>query len=118
MLKTKQPACYKSTVCLHIESAGGGSGIGLMVAQVLAANGAKVYICGWSKDKLDRAPETHGQDARGEITSLQADITTKKDIASLYDEMKSREEYLSILVNNAGISGETFPVTENKSAED
>ncbi|OAQ83859.1 short chain dehydrogenase/reductase family protein [Purpureocillium lilacinum] len=69
----------------------------LLSSPVLAANGAKVYICGWSKDKLDRAPETHGQDARGEITSLQADITTKKDIASLYDEMKSREEYLSIL---------------------
>ncbi|KAL3963614.1 short chain dehydrogenase reductase family protein [Purpureocillium lilacinum] len=90
----------------------------LLMSPVLAANGAKVYICGRSKDKLDRASETHGQDARGEIISLQADITTKKDIASLCDEMKSREEYLSILVNNAGISGETFPVTENKSAED
>ncbi|KAK4077322.1 hypothetical protein Purlil1_12358 [Purpureocillium lilacinum] len=96
----------------------GGSGIGLMIAQALAANGAKVYICGRSKDKLDRASETHGKDARGDIISLQGDITTKKDIASLYDEMKSREEYVSILVNNAGISGETFPVTENKSAED
>ncbi|UNI16340.1 hypothetical protein JDV02_002778 [Purpureocillium takamizusanense] len=96
---------------------GGGSGIGLMIAQALA-NGAKVYICGRSKDKLDRTSQTHGKDAKGEIIPLQADITTKKDIASLYDEMKSREEHIGILVNNGGISGETFPVTENKTAED
>ncbi|KAJ6441621.1 Rhamnolipids biosynthesis 3-oxoacyl-[acyl-carrier-protein] reductase-like protein [Purpureocillium lavendulum] len=97
---------------------GGGSGIGLMIAQALAANGAKVYICGRTQEKLDRASEVHSKDARGEIIPLQADITTKKGIASLYDEVKSREEYLSILVNNAGISGETFPVTENGSAEE
>ncbi|KAK4074672.1 hypothetical protein Purlil1_12891 [Purpureocillium lilacinum] len=40
---------------------GGGSGIGLMIAQALAANGAKAYICGRSNDKLDRASETQAK---------------------------------------------------------
>jgi len=34
---------------------GGGSGIGNMVARALAMNGAKVYIVGRRKDKLDEA---------------------------------------------------------------
>lgn len=89
-----------------------------MTAQALAANGAKVYVCGRTKEKLDRAAEAHGPDAPGSIIPLQADINTKEGIASLYDEIKSREKYLSILVNNAGISGETFPVAENRTAEE
>merc|ERR1712137_586012 len=36
---------------------GGGSGIGLMATQALAVNGAKVYITGRTKEKLDRVTE-------------------------------------------------------------
>ncbi|KAF4121656.1 NAD(P)-dependent dehydrogenase, short-chain alcohol dehydrogenase family [Geosmithia morbida] len=97
---------------------GGGSGIGLMAAQALAANGAKVYICGRTQEKLDRASDTHGQDAKGTLIPIQADITKKESIAALSDEIKSREKSLSILVNNAGIDGESFPVAESKSAEE
>jgi NAD(P)-dependent dehydrogenase (short-subunit alcohol dehydrogenase family) len=89
-----------------------------MTAQALAANGAKVYICGRTKEKLDRATEVHAKDARGEIIPIQADINSKQGIAALYDEIKSREKYLSILVNNAGVSSATFSVAENSSAEE
>ncbi|KAL8636254.1 MAG: hypothetical protein Q9228_006335 [Teloschistes exilis] len=82
---------------------GGGSGIGLMAVQALAVNGAKVYICGRSEEKLDRVAETHGKDIAGKIIPLVADITSKKDIQGLVDEISSREKCLSILINNAGI---------------
>ncbi|KAL9577017.1 MAG: hypothetical protein Q9212_006645 [Teloschistes hypoglaucus] len=82
---------------------GGGSGIGLMAVQALAVNGAKVYICGRSEEKLERVAETHGKDIAGKIIPLTADITSKKDIQGLVDEISSREKCLSILINNAGI---------------
>jgi NAD(P)-dependent dehydrogenase (short-subunit alcohol dehydrogenase family) len=88
---------------------GGGSGIGLMITQALAVNGAKVYIVGRNEEKLDTvAKQYNGEDIDGEIIPLQADVSKKEDIASLYDEISKREKCLCILVNNAGISGSTF----------
>ncbi|KAL8702613.1 MAG: hypothetical protein Q9201_004219 [Fulgogasparrea decipioides] len=86
---------------------GGGSGIGLMAVQALAVNGAKVYIVGRTEEKLERVAETHGKDISGQIIPLVADITSKKDIQRLVDEISSREKYLCILINNAGINTST-----------
>ncbi|KEY65271.1 hypothetical protein S7711_01789 [Stachybotrys chartarum IBT 7711] len=86
---------------------GGGSGIGLMAAQALANNGAKVYITGRTQEKLDRAVEAFGKDIRGELIPLQGDIGTKQGVQALYEAFKQREKCLCVLVNNAGISGET-----------
>ncbi|TLD07942.1 short-chain dehydrogenase, partial [Venturia nashicola] len=56
---------------------GGGSGIGLMAVQALAVNGAKVYITGRTKEKLDRVVESHSKGISGEIMPLTADISDK-----------------------------------------
>jgi len=88
---------------------GGGSGIGLMITQALAVNGARVYIVGRTNEKLDTvAKQYNGDDIDGEIIPLQGDVSKKEDIARLYDEISSREKCLCILVNNAGSSGSTF----------
>ncbi|KAI4250523.1 MAG: hypothetical protein L6R40_000122 [Gallowayella cf. fulva] len=86
---------------------GGGSGIGLMAVQALAVNGAKVYIVGRTEEKLERVAETHGKGISGQIIPLVADITSKKDIQRLVDEISSREKCLCILINNAGIQTAT-----------
>lgn len=86
---------------------GGGSGIGLMAAQALAVNGAKVYIVGRTEEKLDRVTELYNADTAGEIIPLQADITSKAQIDQLVKEVSSREKFISILINNAGISSKT-----------
>jgi len=88
---------------------GGGSGIGLMITQALAVNGAKVYIVGRTGEKLDVVAEQYnGGDIDGEIIPLQGDVSRKEDIACLYDEVSRREKCLCILVNNAGVAGPTF----------
>ncbi|ROV88430.1 hypothetical protein VSDG_09252 [Cytospora chrysosperma] len=95
---------------------GGGSGIGLMITQALAVNGAKVYITGRTEEKLDKVVETYSKDIEGEIIALSGfDVTKKDHISKLVRELESREECLCILVNNAGISSSTV-TTETKTA--
>ncbi|KAM5347191.1 hypothetical protein ACJ41O_010196 [Fusarium nematophilum] len=96
---------------------GGGSGIGLMATQALAANGAKVYITGRTKEKLDRVASQHGSDIPGEIIPIVGDINSKKGVQDLYEAFSSRESCLCILVNNAGISSTSMQI-ESGSAEE
>ncbi|KAK0129170.1 hypothetical protein ONS95_001106 [Cadophora gregata] len=96
---------------------GGGSGIGLMATQALAVNGAKVYIVGRTEEKLENVVKSHGQGIEGEIIPITADVTSKPEIAKLVKEIQSREEHLDILINNAGIAGNTQQ-TEAKTAEE
>jgi len=96
---------------------GGGSGIGLMAAQALAVNGAKVYIVGRTAEKLETVIETHGKNIAGKIIASTADVSKKDSIAKLYEEISSKEDHLDILINNAGISTTTFK-TESKTAEE
>jgi NAD(P)-dependent dehydrogenase (short-subunit alcohol dehydrogenase family) len=83
----------------------------------LAVNGAKVYIVGRSEDKLENVVKTHGQNIEGQIIPITADITSKSEIAKLVKEIESREKCLCILINNAGIAGNTQQ-TEAKTAEE
>lgn len=88
---------------------GGGSGIGLMITQTLAVNGAKVYIVGRTQEKLERVVEAHGKDIAGQIIPIQGDVASKEGVQKIVKEIESREKCLCILVNNAGIAA---PKTE------
>ncbi|PSN69105.1 NAD(P)-binding protein [Corynespora cassiicola Philippines] len=83
---------------------GGGSGIGLMITQTLAVNGAKVYIVGRTEEKLDRVAEVHGKDIAGQIIPIQGDVASKEGVQKIVKEIESREKCLCILVNNAGVA--------------
>ncbi|KAJ7480005.1 short chain dehydrogenase/reductase [Mycena galericulata] len=95
---------------------GGGSGIGLMATQALAVNGAKVYIVGRTKEKLDTVVQKYGHKIAGEIIPLVGDVTKKDGVEQLVKEIESREKCLCILVNNAGIAASQ--VTPPKNADD
>ncbi|KAH6884080.1 hypothetical protein B0T10DRAFT_493532 [Thelonectria olida] len=82
-----------------------------MAAQALAANGAKVYISGRTKEKLDRAVETHAKGTAGELIGIQADVGNKQGIQDLYKEISQREKCLCILVNNAGVASSHLDTT-------
>lgn len=70
-----------------------------MFAQAMAANGGKVYIVGRTGEKLDTVAKTYSQDVPGQIIPIQADCTSKKDIAELYKQIAEKEEHLDILVS-------------------
>jgi NAD(P)-dependent dehydrogenase (short-subunit alcohol dehydrogenase family) len=96
---------------------GGGSGIGLMCAQALAVNGAKVYIVGRTQEKLDKVVSTYNKGISGEIIGLAYDISSKEQVSKLYDDISSREKCLCALINNAGISGSTFETSASTADE-
>lgn len=89
-----------------------------MAAQSLAANGAKVYICGRTTEKLESAIRSHEPSQGGEIIPVQADISSKKGISSLVETIQSREKCICILVNNAGITNKPGPTQTSANAEE
>jgi NAD(P)-dependent dehydrogenase (short-subunit alcohol dehydrogenase family) len=73
---------------------GGGSGLGLVTANTLAANGVKVYITGRRADKLKDAEK---QDpSGGSIIALQMDVTDKESIQAGVDEIAKKEKFVNV----------------------
>ncbi|KAI9054152.1 hypothetical protein LZ554_001323 [Drepanopeziza brunnea f. sp. 'monogermtubi'] len=105
----------KGHVCLIT---GGGTGIGLMATQALAANGAKVYITGRRMEALENAAKTHEPSMGGQIIPIgPCDVTKKEDLERLVAEIEGKEKYLSLLVCSAGISGPKAEPESEKATE-
>ncbi|KAI6130275.1 hypothetical protein EDD16DRAFT_1689653 [Pisolithus croceorrhizus] len=86
---------------------GGGTGIGLMIAQAFANNGARVYITSRRQDVLEQATKRWGSSLihpRGKIIPAVCDVTSKDSVRQLVDEIGKDESQVDLLVNNAGIS--------------
>ena len=106
-LRAESLFSVRDYVCLVT---GGATGIGLMAAQGLAANGARVYITGRREDALHKAADSHDPSSTealgGKIIPLgPCDVTSKDDLEKLHDELAKREGRLDLLVANAGVSG-------------
>lgn len=81
---------------------GGGTGIGLMIAQALQSNGATVYITGRREEALDSVVEQYST-GPGKIIALPGDITKKEECLRLAEEVGKLEKGgIHALVNNAG----------------
>jgi len=86
---------------------GAGSGIGLAIAQVFLARGARVHICDVNEAAL--------ADARGiapSLTCSRADVGDPEDAERLIEEATARLGQIDVLVNNAGIGGPAGAVDE------
>ena len=81
---------------------GGGSGLGLVTAKALAANGVKVYVTGRRADKLKDAETQHP--SGGSIIAVQMDVTDKESIQAGVDTIAKNEKFVNFLVNNAGVT--------------
>ncbi|KAK1460180.1 short-chain dehydrogenase/reductase [Colletotrichum melonis] len=81
---------------------GGGTGIGLMIAQGLEVNGAIVYIIGRRQEALEQAAKTA---KNGNIRIIQGDITSKSDLERAVAEIKEAHGYVNVVIANSGIGG-------------
>ncbi|VUC32567.1 unnamed protein product, partial [Clonostachys rosea] len=81
---------------------GGATGIGLLIAQALEANGAIVYIFGRRQQSLDQAVKTA---KNGNIHAIQGDVTNKEDLERAAKQIRSAHGYINIVFANAGIGG-------------
>ena len=79
---------------------GGSRGIGLMIARGYVENGVKVYISSRKSEICNQVAEELSK--IGTCISIPADLSTNEGREHLVKELKSREDALNILVNNAG----------------
>ena len=81
---------------------GGSRGIGEMIAAGFLANGVKVYITARKERELHLKAEELINTYGGECISIGSDLSTVDGIKAFADEIKSKEEHIDFLINNAG----------------
>ncbi|KAI0718198.1 NAD-P-binding protein [Cerioporus squamosus] len=86
---------------------GGGTGIGLMIAKALEANGAIVYIVSRRLDTLEAAAREHSR--RGNLIPVQGDVTCRESMKAVAEAIRERHGYINLLVNNAGLAKNFLP---------
>jgi NAD(P)-dependent dehydrogenase (short-subunit alcohol dehydrogenase family) len=84
---------------------GGSSGLGLAIAQELAAQGGILVITGRRQVQLDEAVATLGDRA----LALAADVSKASDLATIFSQIESTHGRIDVLVANAGM-GELAPL--------
>ncbi|KAA2213269.1 SDR family oxidoreductase [Teichococcus oryzae] len=77
----------------------GANGIGRAVVEAFAAEGARVFTCDLDEAGLSTLPPGIGH--------CRADVSSRTDVAALFDQALAHLGGLDVLVNNAGIAGPT-----------
>lgn len=95
---------------------GGGRGIGRVIAQTLAREGAKVAITARSRDQLDETVNLIQQQG-GQVISFALDVTDQLAVEQMVSETARQFGPVDLLVNNAGIAGDEAPIWEVSAAD-
>jgi 3-oxoacyl-[acyl-carrier protein] reductase len=87
---------------------GAARGIGLAIARRLAAGGARVALLDLDREAVEAAARSVG----GEAMPVVADVTRAAEVETAVAQVMGRWGRLDVLVNNAGITGRSFPIWE------
>ncbi|XP_018576001.1 farnesol dehydrogenase-like isoform X2 [Anoplophora glabripennis] len=91
---------------------GASSGIGAAIAEALVERGLKVAGLARRKDRLDALAQKLSN-KKGKLYPVQTDITKEEDIINAFKWIKENLGPIHILVNNAGVLGQTSLVDGN-----
>ena len=83
---------------------GGTRGIGLGVAQALAAEGFDLALCGMREESQLREPLASLRALGGEVRYFRADVSSREERETLVASVRSAFGRLHLLVNNAGVA--------------
>lgn len=81
---------------------GGAQGLGLAIAETLAAKGAKLALVDLNQERLDKAAASCTA-LGGEGKGYLANVAKEADVVALFDQIVSDFGQVDALVNNAGI---------------
>ena len=86
----------------HVLLTGGGSGLGLAVAEGLAAAGARLSLVGRDESKLRGAADRIGK-AGGTAAPFRCDVTDRDALPALVEKAERAGGPIDVLFNNAGV---------------
>jgi len=92
---------------------GAARGIGLAIARRLAADGLRIALLDLDRDRLAAAARELGHST----VALAADVTRSAEVDAAVQAVVDRWGRLDVLVNNAGITGRSFPIWELDDAD-
>ncbi|MBA2460026.1 MAG: SDR family oxidoreductase, partial [Gemmatimonadales bacterium] len=81
---------------------GGSRGLGLALAREVAAQGARVAICGRDPDALDRAESALGRIGT-EVIAVECDVSDRAAVRAMIAAVTRRLGPVDMLINNAGV---------------
>src|SRR6185436_20900676 len=87
---------------------GAARGIGLAIARRLAGDGLRVALLDQDRDRVEAAARDVGHGA----IALVADVPRSAEVDAALGTVVERWGRLDVLVNNAGITGRSFPIWE------
>ena len=87
---------------------GAARGIGLAIAARLARDGARVVLA----DRDTAAVEASAKRLGGVAFAITADVTRAADVERMVAAARDRWGRLDVVVNNAGITGRSYPIWE------
>ena len=92
---------------------GAARGIGLAIARRLAGDGLRIGLLDLDRDRVEGAAREVGHGAM----ALVADVTRSGEVDAAVGAIVERWGRLDVLVNNAGITGRSFPIWELDDAD-
>ena len=97
---------------LRVLVTAGASGIGLVIAENFAREGARVHICDNSEEALTACTTAHP-----DWGISRCDVSHEKQVKTMFSNVAEAMGGLDVLVNNAGIAGPTGNIEELSSDE-